>query len=96
MRVTFVFLISLLFTTASFGQIDTLAKQKNKFSIVPYGLRVGVDILDLGLTIADEDIERYGINADVDIYKFLVQFDAGFARRARVNDLLEYRSRGYF
>lgn len=96
MRATFVFLISLAFTSASFSQIDTLASRKNKFSIVPYGLRVGVDILDLGLTVADEDIERYGINADVDIYKFLVQFDAGFARRARVNDLLEYRSRGYF
>lgn len=97
MRVTFVFLISLVSYTSLFGQSDSLSLgHKNKFSIVPYGIRVGIDILELGLTLADEDVERYGINADIDIYKFLVQFDAGYARRARVNDLIEYRSRGYY
>jgi hypothetical protein len=69
---------------------------KNKFSIIPYGMRIGIDVLDLGLTFADEDIERYSINADIDIYKLLLQFDLGSANRRRLNDGLEYRSRGVY
>jgi hypothetical protein len=94
MRLICALFCSTLFLTGSWAQ--ETEKQKNPFSFIPYGLRLGIDVMDLGLSAANEDIERYGINADIDIYKFLIQFDAGSANRTRIGENVEYRSRGLY
>ncbi|MEM7548145.1 MAG: DUF6048 family protein [Bacteroidota bacterium] len=102
MRRTYLFIISLFLAAQLLAQNEQdqlpqgAPKKINKFDIRPYGLRLGVDISDIGVSLFDDDRTRYGINLDLDIHKYLFQIDGGYARSTYTEEDLIYRSEGVF
>jgi hypothetical protein len=77
-------LVLWLFTYPSFGQTPSRFK--------PSGVRIGTDLLGIGYSIADKKQFRYEFNGDIDIHKYFLTLDYGFARYNRQDSMITNHS----
>lgn len=89
---TFIFFISLVFTTSLFAQ-DSLVK---KYPEV-YGLRIGTDLIKASRNVWDKNYKGFEINADYRYNKdWYIAAEAGFEDRYKKDDQLTYTTSGMF
>lgn len=67
-----------------------------EFEFLPKSLRIGVDLMGMGKSIAKDDLTHYEITGDLLIHKYLLNFDYGIEERARISDGATYDMKGTF
>lgn len=84
--------ILLFATLGSFAQEpDTV-----KISYAPTGLRIGVDAVKIGRSLAEEHLNTNLFTADIDFYRYFLVVEYGQYSRKRISEISTYQTDGGF
>ncbi len=98
---TFVFLISLGLITHShtaFSQLDSVYNDStwHKQRFIPTGVRIGLDAISLGQVFGSSDIKQWKLAADVDFYRYFLNFEFGTFERQWNTSSSVYNNEGTY
>lgn len=75
-------------------KLDTAAIKKDKF--LPTGVRIGTDLISIAKSQLQDNFSGWELNADVDIYRYLLEIDYGKSSRSYPGDSSSYSNDGNF
>lgn len=89
--------IAILFfvATAATAQTDT-AKVKGPSKFIPTGVRIGTDVIALGMSKYNDSFQGWEMNADVDFSRYYFALDIGRWARDYQNDAEVYSNEGNY
>lgn len=96
-------LVFLLITSGAWCQqkaptdsIPAPPKDTIKGKFIPTGLRVGAELIGLGKTVLNDDFHEYHVQADIDFYRYFLNFDYGVLEQTLTSENGLYNVEGSY
>lgn len=67
-----------------------------EFELLPKSVRLGVDLMGMGKSLAKDNLTHYEFTGDVLIHRYLINVDFGIEERLRTADEATYEMKGTF